>query len=123
MKKILAVLLCAMLVSSTAAFSAAAYESPNVKPGDTDTDPNGGDGDGDGGSKSSNPDDGSSKEGTGSDSSKGSSDGSGTGSKPGSTASTSPKTGAPVSYGVLMAAAALAFGGLAVSSRKRIDEE
>lgn len=119
MKKILAVLLCAMLVSSTAAISAAAYDSPNIHGDSDNSNPNGGDDDESGKNKSSKPDDGTSSN-TGSN---GGSDGSSTGSKPGSTTSTSPKTGAPVSYGVLMAAAALAFGGVALSSRKKIEEE
>ncbi len=107
MKKILAVLLCAMLVSSTAAFTASAYDSPELHPGDSDTDPRGG------------SDDESGKPEKNTDTDKTSSDT----SKPGSAASTSPKTGAPVSYGVLMAAAALAFGSIALSSKKKIEEE
>ncbi len=108
MKKILAVILSAMLVSSCAAFSVSAYQSPNIG-GDSDSDGSNGGDDGDGGRN---------KPGTDVDSDS-SSSGSGSSS---STSSTSPKTGAPVSYGVLMAAAALAFGGVALTSKKKIEE-
>lgn len=103
MKKILAVLLSAMIVSSCAAFSVSAYQSPKVA-GDSDSDSDSSDDDGNGGRT---------KPGSDTDSSSKSSS---------STSSTSPKTGAPVSYGVLMAAAALAFGSVAFASKKKIEE-
>ena len=109
MKKLMAVLLCAMLVSGCA-LTASAYDSPDVHGGsDTTGSDNGGDADG-GKDKGSDSD----KNGS---SSNGSSNGSSS-----NNSSTSPKTGAPVSYGVLMAAAALAFGGVALSSKKKIEE-
>ncbi len=104
MKKLMAVLLCAMLVSGCA-LTASAYDSPDVHGGsDTTGSDNGGDADG-GKDKGSDSDKNGSSNGSSSKNS-----------------STSPKTGAPVSYGVLMAAAALAFGGVALSSKKKIEE-
>ncbi len=123
MKKIFAVLLCAMLVTSTAALSVSAYDSPTIKPGDSDTDPFGGsDDDSDRSRPGKDTDTDSSNKGKDSDSDSNSSKTSESKSTSSSTTSTSPKTGAPVSYGVLMAAAALAFGGIAVSSKKKIEE-
>lgn len=120
MKKIFAVLLCAMLVTTCAAVTASAYDSPTINPGDSDTDRNGGgDDDSDKDKNSDKDSDSSNKTDSDNGSDKDSSNGSKTSS---STTSTSPKTGAPVSYGVLMAAAALAFGGVALSSKKKIEE-
>jgi len=110
MKKLMAVLLCAMLVSGCA-LTASAYDSPDVQGGsDTTGSDNGGDADG-------GKDKGSDSDKNGSSSNGSSSNGSSS-----NNSSTSPKTGAPVSYGVLMAAAALAFGGVALSSKKKIEE-
>ena len=111
MKKLLAVLLCAMLVSGCA-LTASAYDSPGIH-GDTDSNgsDNGGNDDG-GKTKTSDSD----KKGSDSDKKTSDSD------KSSSNNNTSPKTGVPVSYGVLMAAAALAFGGVALSSKKKIEE-
>lgn len=112
MKKILAVLLCAMLVSASAV-TVSAYDSPVINP-DSDTDSAGTGTDDD----SSKPKPTTDTDKTSSDTDKGSS------SKAASSnpSSTSPKTGAPISYGVLMAAAALAFGTVALASKKKTEE-
>ena len=99
MKKLLAVLICAMLVSGSAAITASAYDSPTVKDSDTSSKPTGDSDEDTNKDKSSDSD----------NSSEGNS-------------STSPATGAPVSYAILMVAAAAAFGGVALATKKKIEE-
>lgn len=120
MKKLMAVLLSAMLISSFAV-SASAYESPDVH-GNTSstTSRNGGDGDGTGSRTTSTTS--ARTTSTTSRTTTSTTTNSTTSTGTTSTDGTSPKTGAPVAYGMLMAVAALAFGGVAVSSKKKIED-